>query len=65
MIRPCMDCEEPMHVRDHDELAICLTCVQERRNAEARALADSEQAGAQHLGRERETRDVRRPRGPR
>jgi hypothetical protein len=43
-------------VSDPDELAICSVCVESRRSAEGRIVEES-QAGAQHIGRMRGTRD--------
>lgn len=57
---PCADCGVVTKVSDPDELAICETCAESRRADEAR-LADQSQAGAQHIGRQRGTRDAPAP----
>lgn len=56
-LQPCMDCGVPTDVADPDEYAVCPTCVKQQRERERLALLGDGQAGAQHVGRERFTRD--------
>lgn len=64
VIRRCIDCDTAVHVADVDECAICADCAMERRRLEARPPIDYGQAGAQHVGRMRGTRDDYTPAPP-
>lgn len=58
MTRRCTDCGDITRVDDFDSPAVCGACVGERREVE-RSVRENPQAGAQFVGRERGTRDVR------
>ena len=55
MTRRCA-CGNLTRVRDYDEMAVCTDCQDENDRDEAQVRAESDQAGAQFIGRERETR---------
>ncbi len=52
-----MDCGATTAVSDLDEPAVCGACMASGRERESVLAAGDRQAGAQHVGRERLTRD--------